>query len=258
MQSSYSVIKSTVASDTSSKVINTTYRYKSDNQEDIIEQEPINYDLIVKDYEALGETIFKNARAKADSLMIEATQRATVIEEEAYKRGHEQGLQNGYEDGHKEGYEAACKDLENKIKESMQTALDIVRKAEEDYKKYMIDKQKNIENTIFELSKSMAFREIEKDDWVVSMMEPLLEGYKGEANLIIRANKDHLQMINDNLENWKIIYGLKGEIFVVNDMRMNPGNIIIETKTGKVEVGIDIAIQEIEKILSEEMGGQND
>ena len=254
MQSSYSVIKNPVTVESSSKVIKTEYKTHKEEEFEQIVEEKFN----IKDYEILGETIIKNARSKAESIMVEAIQKADLVEREAYEKGYEQGNKNGYEDGYKVGSENAYKDLENKINDSMEIASNIINKAEDDYKAYMYAKKEQIEKTIFEIAKSLAFREIQKDNWVISLLEPILEDFKGEENIIIRTNEAHIDEINSNLDNFRMLYSLKGEIFVLKDMRMNPGNVSIEKKNGKVQVGIDIALKEIEKILTDELGASND
>lgn len=254
MQSSYSVIKSNETSRNSCRVINTSYSAKCDD----ISIESYNKDEVVKDYEVLGETIVKNARFKSEMILVEATKKAALMEKEGYQLGYSQGEKNGYEDGYSLGKEQALKELKSNIEEKMNEAFSILKKAEFDYKEYMALKSKNIEKCILEIAKVLAFKEIEKDEWILSLLEPLLEGYKGESNIIIKVNKVHLDTIESQLERWKLIYGLKGDVFVIEDMTINQGNVVIEKRTGRLEVGIDIASKEIENILSEEFEEKND
>lgn len=261
MQSLYSVIKNPVEASNTARVITTEYvnpnlvvEEVEDIEVKVIEQPKVD----IREYEALGETIIKNARTKAETITVEALQNSAVMEKEAYEKGYNQGTTNGYEDGYKAGQEAALKDLEAKVNEAMENAFRIVEKAEKDYKNYMEDKKSHIEQAIFEIAKTLAYKEINKDEWVNSLLYPLLEDFKGEENLIIKTNEIHIDDINSKIEEYKSLYNLKGEVFIIKDMRMNPGNIVIEKNTGKLEVGIDIALKEIEKIFSKEVEATND
>ena len=252
--SNSSVIKSSQSIDEAINVIDTAYK----NPNSTFEIEEISENSIsINEYESLADTIIKNAKHKADSLILEATQKIAIQEKEAYENAYNQGKQNGYEDGYKEGQEniinKLTKEYEIKVNDMMEQSLEILRNAEDDYKAYMEEKQNIIEKTIFQIANKLAYAEIRKDYWVISILEPLLQDFRGEENLIIRCNAEHISDINDHLEEFRVRFSLKGEIFIVNDIRMEPGNVIIEKKSGRIEAGIDIAIEEIKKVLGDDI-----
>ena len=142
MQSSYSVVKRNYVLDGNEKVISTQYdtpdiMSMDDNELSQSELERKNY---ISSYENIGKNIIAQAKRECEKLKIEAMQNAEIIEEEAYKKGYEQGQLNGYEDGKKEAVESILPQAQMEAENIRNEALQILMKAQEDYNSYMDDK----------------------------------------------------------------------------------------------------------------------
>ena len=81
------------------------------------------------------------------------------------------------------------------------------------------------------------------------LIENVLEEAKGEKNIIIRCNNVHVKVIKEKISYYKQAYAIKGEIFILEDELMEPGNAIIDKGTGKALIGLDVALEKLENAL---------
>lgn len=251
MQSSYSVVKRNYVLDGNEKVISTQYdtpdiMSMDDNELSQSELERKNY---ISSYENIGKNIIAQAKRECEKLKIEAMQNAEIIEEEAYKKGYEQGQLNGYEDGKKEAVESIIPQAQMEAENIRNEALQILMKAQEDYNSYMDDKSIEIIKLSFNIAKKILKREVLKDEGIDSIIEDAFEQYKGSENCVIRCNESHVEELKANIENWKKKYDISGEIFIMADNKLEPGNAWIEKSSGKMEIGIDIGLEKLEQAI---------
>ncbi|AYE33430.1 FliH/SctL family protein [Clostridium septicum] len=250
MQSSYNLIKKSGAHSGGSKPIETNYvNEKIKEQKEHIEKNIIDIDAMVKKYENLGANIIKNAKAEAEKITIASTKKAIEIERLAYEKGYEQGKQNGYEDGYKSGYDTVMQDTKEKVLEDLKLAEYVLSTAKDDYKTYMNEKKDAILKLSLDMAKIIAGKEFQLEDGILQLIEPILEDSIGEENIIIKFNPTYKEKIMEKTDYWKKAYRLKGEIFLLEDPFMEIGNAVIEKNTGKVVVGMDVALEKLEEAL---------
>ena len=70
-----------------------------------------------------------------------------------------------------------------------------------------------------------------------------------DINCVIRCNESHVEEFKANIENWKKKYDISGEIFIMADNKLEPGNAWIEKSSGKMEIGIDIGLEKLEQAI---------
>lgn len=251
MQLSYNLIKNQEENIAEKKEIKTRYISKAEKEKDT-EINSKEYD-IQKNYENLGANIIRNAKNEAESLVMESRRISFEIEKDSYEKGYSQGSENGYEDGYKNGYSEAVERVERETEEAVKGYLDksneILEKANEDYKKYLKDKEKDIMKLALDIAKIIANKELTMPEGLNPLIEDVLNESKGEENLIIRCNSEHIEAISSKMDYYKKAYGIKGDIFILEDIIMEPGNAIVEKPTGKSVVGIEVAIEKLEEAL---------
>ena len=81
-----------------------------------------------------------------------------------------------------------------------------------------------------------------------------MEACRAEENLIIRCNSNYIASVESKVKVWKNTYSISGEILVLEDPIMELGNAVIEKSTGKITVGIDVTLKNIEEALEEFIG----
>ncbi|WP_300386296.1 FliH/SctL family protein [Clostridium sp.] len=252
MQLSYNLIKEESALSSNKKKIETSYVRKIDEKEDEFSRTSIENE-IRKSYESLGENIIKRSKMEAEKIVMNSRRVAVDIEREAYEKGYNQGQENGYEDGFKDGYNKGLEqinlDTEIEVKAAIDKAENIFKLANSEYKSYIKEKEEEIIRLAFEMAKVIAEKELIKDDGILPVIESLLNDSKGEENIIIKCNSNHIEAIEEKIVYYKKAYAIKGEIFVLEDPLMESGNAIIEKNTGKAVIGLDIGFKRLEEAL---------
>lgn len=252
MQSSYNLIKSASALDSSKKIIETNYTVQID-EEGRNEPEISIEDEFRKNYEAIGFNIIRKAKIEAEDIKKKSQIIADEIEKRAYEEGYNQGKENGYEDGYEKGYAEAIEkvklETEKEIKERIDRAEKILEEANKEYKEYLLKKEKEILRLSFDMANIIAKSEIKLSEGILPLIENVLEEAKGEENIIIKCNNIHSKAIKEKVDYYKKAYAIKGEIFILEDELMEPGNAIIDKGTGKAVIGLDIALEKLENAL---------
>lgn len=258
MQSSFNLIKGKNASVNGDKSINTSYVEVNDSNNQNGYMETSSEEGLLKNYELLGGNIIKKARNDAERIIVEAVGNAREIEKKSYEKGYTQGKANGYEDGSNEGYSKAIEEGKKEISQIIDKAYSILADAERTYEEYKLDKKKEIINLALEMAKVISAKEFEVNESLLKLIEPIIEEAKGEEGILIRCNGKYIDPIKAKVEFWKSAYSIKGEIFILEDPIMELGKAIVEKKTGRTVVGMDIALERIESVLKEYFGGGND
>lgn len=250
MQLYYNLIKNESTKETSKKKIETNYVTKVEvlEEESQLERKSIE-DEIRKSYENLGANILKKAKTEAEELLMQTRKNVVEIEKKAYEEGYRQGKENGFEDGYKEGSEKIKIETESMVKEKIEKSEKILKYANIEYKDYLVNKEKDIIKLAYEMARIIAKKELKESDGITSLIEDVLKDAKGEENIIIRCNQDHIKAIEEKRDYYKKAYAIKGEIFILEDPLMESGNAIIEKDTGRAIVGLDIALEKLEEAL---------
>lgn len=251
MQSSCNLIKSTVATKGNDKIIATRYNNKNlrEEQQDEEQEDEVEVNSIIQSYENIGIGIVKNAKKEAEEIVLKSLEEAAISERVGYDSGYSKGSENGYEDGYKKGYEKSLMDTEAKVKKDIEKAESILALAYCDYENYMNEKRSKILNLALEMAKVISGKELKLSEGVLHLIDPILEKSKGEENIVIKCNPVHRESIRERLNYWQKAYAIKGEIFVLEDTLMEPGNAEIQKRTGKTIVGMDIALEKLEELI---------
>ncbi|MGL5086931.1 MAG: FliH/SctL family protein [Clostridium sp.] len=252
MQSSYNLIKSEAATAGNDKIISTKYRNGDFVNEDYYEEENnlgSSVNSIMQSYENIGSGIVKNAKKEAEQIILKSLEQSAIDERKAYDIGYSKGSENGYEDGYKKATEDVERDTEAKVKANIEKSEEILASASFYYENYMDEKKGEIINLAMQMAKVIAGKELELTEGILHLIDPILEKAKGEANIVIKCNSIHTEAVRERLDFWQKAYAIKGEIFLLEDSLMKPGNAQVQKKTGKTIVGIDIALEKLQELI---------
>ena len=259
MQSSYNLFKGAQVQTGTSKQITTvfvanTHKKEAEKREEqsveVIEE--VNIDRSLEEAKAymnsckeIGNSILQEAKRKKEQIVMEALEKAEAMEREGYEKGYSQGLENGYSDGLQE----AEKKTKEQASEIINEAESVLKKANDDYNNYLSEKEDDIVKLSFTIAEQILKEKLTVSDGINKIVEDAIADSKGEENIIIRCNAQHIASINENIKMWETTYNIKGQIFLLVDVNMQPGNAIIEKKTGKTQVGIDVGLKMMEKAI---------
>ena len=256
MQSSYNVIKNTSIKSSGLREIITDAEIEKPLNPEVENNTKVH----IESYENLAKTILENARRQGEQIIAKAYEDVRRLEEDALikaeqikKAAHETGYMEGYEEGKQEGFNKAYKEtIESAMHESeniIANAHDVLNNAKAEYENYMKKKEKEIKELIVTISKSVLKREIEDNGLINKMIFDALENSKNARNFILRCNNMHIDELKNQVDNWKEQLGFFGDIFVLKDNSLEPGNVVIDKGNGKIVVGLDYALQRISEIL---------
>lgn len=253
MHSSYNLIKQNRIINKDSKVVETEYIMDPNlNSDGEVIDKGISYEeaqKYIRNYENIGKNIIIEAQRKRDSFLFETTAKADEIERKAYEKGYKQGIQNGYDDGKKEAYDTCLPEAIKEVEEVKKKAENILKSAVESYEAYLDTKKQDILELAITIAENILNREIKIKDGLNNIVDSALQLSKGEENVLIKCNSVHEEELKKEIFIWKTKYNIKGEIFILPDDEIHPGNAIIEKNTGKIEVGIDIGLERIKQVL---------
>lgn len=258
MQSSYNLIKKGFAKQGESKVISTQYintkPLSEEDSEEEIEEEVVKVpqvdpEELLKRYEDIGQRIIQDAKKEKQVVLLRAQVEINAAEKEAYEKGYAQGTENGYDDGYKKAYDETIDAAKVEAAEIVNKAELLLKSAHENYEKYLEAKKLEVIKLALEIAESIAKTALSKDESINSIIEEAFRISKGEENVILKVNSIHAEELKSHIENWKIAYSIKNEIFVLEDNFMEPGNAILEKPSGVVKVGVEIGMEQIRKAL---------
>lgn len=251
MQSSYNVIKNRSVKNTGLREIVTSSEVVIIKPE--VEDNIKNH---IESYEGLAKSILENARNKSEQIVIKAYEEARNIEEqailkaeqltnEAYERGHQEGQQEGY-------YKAYHETMQQTKVESeaiIASAMELLSNAKSEYEEYLQIKTQEINDLIITIAKTVLKKEVQHKSSINSMIYEAIERSKMSEKFIIRCNSVYTEELKEQSTRWKKQLGFLGDIFIIGDDSLEPGNAVIDKGNGKVITGIDYALQRIEEIL---------
>ncbi|WP_160686081.1 FliH/SctL family protein [Clostridium sp. C2-6-12] len=262
MQSSYNLIKKGFAKEGDSRKISTEYKFKQleededeaenfDEIEEIeeIKEPEIDPEEILRRYEDIGQRIIQDAKREKQAITLKAQMESNIAEKKAYEKGYEQGFQNGYDDGYKKAYDETIEAAKAEAASIVEKAEMLLKSAHENYCKYLEDKKVEVVKLALEIAENIAQKVLSNEDSMNSIIEEAFKISKGEDNVILKVNSIHVKEIKSQIQKWKISYGIKNEIFILNDDTLEPGNAILEKPSGIVKVGVEIGMEQIRKAL---------
>lgn len=264
MQSSYSLIKKGFAKEGDSRRISTEYKFKHlevENEDDVTEDlngieeteevkvPEVDPEEVLKRYEDIGQRIIQDAKREKQVITLKAQMDADVAEKKAYEKGYEQGIQNGYDDGYKKAYDETIESAKAEAASIVDKAELLLKSAHENYCQYLEDKKIEVVNLALQIAESIAQKALSDEDSMNSIVEEAFKISKGEDNVILKVNSIHVEELKSQIQKWKISYGIKNEIFIINDDTLEPGNAILEKPSGIVKVGVEIGMEQIRKAL---------
>lgn len=247
MQLFYNVIKNkSVLAGSNRKMINTSYDIKSTKEEAFGIDEN---DSIVESYKNIGESIIKNANLQKERILEQVYAEAEKIEREAYDKGYKQGIENGYEDGYRQSYEKHMAIAAHEGQEIINNATSMLIDAKSQYEEYISMMKDEIINLAYTMAEAIVKSKLQKEDGINHYIEEIIEKSKACRTFVIRCNQVHLNEIKSNIFKWKSQFALQGEIFVLEDSTIEPGNALVEKENGKVIAGLDIGLEKIKEQL---------
>ena len=123
----------------------------------------------------------------------------------------------------------------------------MLHKAKVDYEEYLSVKSQEILELSYNIVSHILKENIGAEYGVNKFIENVLKDSKDSKSFVIRVNKLHKLALEEELSRWKLEFSLRGEVFILEDSSLKEGNAVVEMEKGKVEVGIEKALEKYKK-----------
>lgn len=195
------------------------------------------------------ELVIEETKNKRQMLIDQANEDAKSIEKKAYEAGYEQGMKNGYEDGYKESYEANIDKAMKECQAIKDDAYKTLVNLKSETKDYMKLNNQEVLRISIAIAEQVLREEFKQPEVMSRMISNVIEEYDLKSDLVIKVNELYLEELNKKTEKMSLALGLSQKIFVISDSEIEKGNAEIETKNGKLTIGIDSVLDKVKSEL---------
>jgi flagellar assembly protein FliH len=254
MQLLSSIIKNTIIKPEGKKTIITDFSLLvgkiTEASHEVAADETVNEEennkKTIEGYENIAKTIVENARRQSESILSKAYEEAQKMEQQAFAQGYEMGKEQGYKDAYEETFAKGTKEANRLI----QNATNVLQSAKLEYENYFALKQEELLQLAVNMAESVLRKKLGGTEGLSEMLFEVLNNSRNSETYIIRVASKHVEELKDRVTGWKERLGLKGEVFILSDEEIQPGNAVIEKNSGKVVIGIDIGMESIRQALA--------
>jgi len=193
-------------------------------------------------------TIIADARREAASLLADARDQAEAMREAAWQEGKH------------EGQEAARIEIEQQLRQEMDTYRDdmradlqeIVDAVADGRRKLWEQQEGQILAFVLDISKQVIKTEVQQNENVLmEIVRNAMRRVTDKENMRIRvAASDAPRIKAAREEIMQIVDGIK-TLEIVDDRRIGPGGCVIETNAGTIDAKIETQLGEIERTILE-------
>ncbi|MDD2212093.1 MAG: FliH/SctL family protein [Clostridia bacterium] len=206
-------------------------------------------------------TIYQETKMMIEELISEAEKKAKMIISEAEKKAktiinknqieYEEVKKIAYEEGIKSGYQEGMGKAEKEIKNLAQETKVLAQNLGTFKGKYLRDNEEEIIDLILLISQKIINTVIElKPEIICSIVKNVLAEVGDAEKLMIKVNPVHLPYLDVYNEQFKEINMSK--LRFEGDLEVEPGECILVTENGFIDVKIDEQLLLLKKALKEE------
>ena len=193
------------------------------------------------------------AAADAESLLNDAHQRVKTIVEEARAGAievSERARVEGKDAGHTEGLAAAEREMEEMLA-TMRSLIDMAR----------VERHKIIEGAepeIVKLAMGIAERILHKAvevdrEVVISISKAAIAELVDRESITVRVNPIDLERMKQHRDSM-LALGETKHMRVIEDQRVDPGGVVVETEAGTLDAKISTQVEEAKRVLRLDSG----
>lgn len=192
----------------------------------------------IEQAKADSERELERGKFEAEKIIKEAELKASEIEHEAYRRGHESGRDEGYKDGQSE------------VMRLIDRLATVVAKAVDIRDEIIRSSEKLMTEMILMIARKVIKDEIvERREVVINNIKEAIRRIKDRDRINIRVNFADLDMTTAHKDELiKMMETLK-KINIYEDSRIERGGCIIETDIGAIDARISVQLDAIEEAI---------
>ncbi len=198
------------------------------------------YDNKIGEADAKAKEIIVEAESNARAIIQEAEERASKAEEDAYRKGYDDGRDEGFATG-KEEVDRLVSRLNVILSSAINKRNEILEETEAQIIEIVITIARKVVKTISETQKRVVYDNITE----------ALKRLKGRAEITIRVNTEDLQMTTKHKKEFiQMVEGIE-QVRILEDNSVDKGGCIITTDFGSIDARISSQLSEIEAKIKE-------
>lgn len=206
----------------------------------------------------MSDVIKLNPRTQKTGVKIAAIGSSADIQSEA--ESAKKLLDEYYERGFKEGYEKAKKDAERELSDKLFRKYEemhrILQQFDESFADYEISFEKLVISTAFEVAKKIIQRELGEQTVINENVKSAVVKVMGANEVRLKLNPSDIDELNTESKN--LLNGNSfNKIKIEPDERIEQGGCLIETEIGSVDARISTQLNEIQKLLEDNLIKKN-
>lgn len=212
-----------------------------------VESEPINWPAL---HQQAG-TLLESATADAEAILTEAHQRLRTIVESA-QTGAAEITQHARQEGQDSGYRDGIAKAESEMEEMLATMRGLIDMARAERHKIIEGAEPEIIKLAMGIAERILHKTVEVDrDVVVAITKAAIGELVDRESITVRVNPIDLERMKQHRDSM-LALGETKHMRVIEDQRVDPGGVVVETESGTLDAKIETQIEEAKRVLKVE------
>jgi flagellar assembly protein FliH len=209
-----------------------------------VESEPIDWPAL---HQQAGD-LLQSATADAEAILSEAHTHLRTIVETA-QTGAAQVTQQAHSDGHDSGYREGIAKAETEMEEMLATMRGLIDMARVERHKIVEGAESEIVKLAMGIAEQILHKAVELDrDVVVAMTKAAISELVDRESITVRVNPIDLERMKQHRDSM-LTLGETKHMRVIEDQRVDPGGVIVETESGTLDAKIGTQVEEAKRVL---------
>ncbi|HEY1729791.1 MAG TPA: FliH/SctL family protein [Candidatus Baltobacteraceae bacterium] len=214
-----------------------------------VEAEPIDWPSL---HHQAGE-LLQSATADAEAILSEAHTRLRTIVESA-QTGAAEITQEARSQGHDSGYREGVAKAETEMEEMLTTMRGLIDMARVERHKIVEGAEPEIVRLAMGIAEKILHKSIETDrDVVVAITKAAIAELVDRESITVRVNPIDLERMKQHRDSM-LALGETKHMRVIEDQRVDPGGVVVETEAGSLDAKIETQVEEAKRVLRVEGG----
>jgi len=214
-----------------------------------VEAEPIDWPAL---HQHAGELI-QSATADAEAILSEAHSRLRTIVESA-QTGATQITQQARKEGQDSGYRDGVTKAENEMEEMLATMRGLIDMARVERHKIVEGAEGEIIKLAMGIAEQILHKSVEIDrDVVVAITKAAIGELVDRESVTVRVNPIDLERMKQHRDSM-LALGETKHMRVIEDQRVDPGGVVVETEAGTLDAKIGTQVEEAKRVLKVDNG----
>lgn len=213
------------------------------------DSQPIDWPALHREAEGLLD----GASADAEALLVEARDRVKTIVEEA-RTGATEVTERAREEGRAAGHSAGIAAAESEMEEMLATMRGLIDMARVERHKIIEGAEPEIVKLAMGIAERILHKAVEMDrDVVVAITKAAIAELVDRESITVRVNPIDLERMKQHRDSM-LALGETKHMRVIEDQRVDPGGVVVETDAGTLDAKISTQVDEAKRVLRLDTG----